>query len=269
MANTGSPLYRSEYEPRAFNSMPSSSDRFWPGFATGALIGTAGAVAAYMIAAAFRGGRDTRIVRFETSQQIGRPVAEVFKAWSAYERLPEIIDLVEEVHVGGRTSHWRVNIDGRVFEWQAETTQFIPNESIGWKSVSGPKNSGRVTFGPLGKDTLMHVSINYAPPLGRFGGLLSPMTEHIESYIEEALRQFKHAVETGRTVAEERGRPQPAGWRQYEQRERATGTFGSSGPAGNAEDTTEKRPGTESRRPPEARDPISNEKIARDRHSEK
>ena len=253
MANTGSPLYRSEYEPRAFNAMTSSSDRFWPGFATGALIGTAAAVGAYMIAGAFRGSRDTRIVRFETSLQIGRPVAEVFRAWSDYGRLPELIDLVDDVSAGGRNSRWRIVVDGRRFEWEAETTHFIPNEAIGWKSISGPKNSGRVSFGPLGKDTLMHVSVNYAPPLGRFGGLLSPMTEHIESYIEEALRQFKHALESGKVV-DDRSGPQRAEWRQSDPGERATGTMGLS-----------ERSSVDYTRPPEARYPISNEKISRDK----
>ena len=253
MANTGSSLYRSEYEPRAFNAMTSSSDRFWPGFATGALIGTAAAVGAYMIAGAFRGSRDTRIVRFETSLQIGRPVAEVFRAWSDYGRLPELIELVDEVHAEGRTSHWRIHVDGRRVEWQAETTQFIPNEAIGWKSISGAKNSGRVSFGPLGKDTLMHVSVNYAPPLGRFGGLLSPMTEHVEGYIEEALRQFKHAIESGK-IADDRGGPQRAEWRQNDPNQRATGTMGPS-----------ERSSVDYTRPPEARYPISNEKISRDK----
>jgi uncharacterized membrane protein len=254
MANPGSPLYRSEYEPRGFNTMTSSSDRFWPGFATGALIGTAAAVAGYMIASAFRGGRDTRIVRFETSLQIGRPVSEVFRAWSDYEGLADVIDIIDSVEVSGRTSQWRVLVGGRAFEWQAETTQFIPNESIGWKSISGPKNSGRVTFGPLGKDTLMHVSVNYAPPLGRFGGLLSPMTEHIEGHIEEALRQFKHAIESG-NVSKERTGPQRAEWRQNPGPERATGTAGPSEASQNVDYT----------RPPEARYPISNEKISRDK----
>ena len=248
-----SPMYRSEYEPRAFNAVTSPADRFWPGFATGALIGTASAVAAFMIAGAFRSSRDTRIVRFETSLQIGRPVAEVFRAWSDYERLADFIDLVEDVHAGGRTSHWRVNINGKQFEWQAETTQFIPNEAIGWKSVSGPKNSGRVTFGPLGKDTLMHVSINYAPPLGRLGGLLSPMTEHVESLIEEALRQFKTAIETGKHFGGQSG-PQRAEWRNDPTNQRATGTTGAS-----------ERSPVDYTRPPEARYPISNEKISRDK----
>lgn len=262
---SSSPLYRSEYEPRAFNSSPSSSG-YWTGFATGAFIGTAAAVAAYMIAGAFRSGRDTRVVRFETSLQIGRPVAEVFNAWSNFEQLPQYLDVVEQVHAGGRTSHWKVRVDGKPFEWQAETIQFIPNEAIGWKSVAGPKHTGRVNFAPIGQDTLMHVSINYAPPLGRFGGLLSPMTEHIEGYIQDALRDFKAALEDKSSTFGRSG-PQRAEWRVEDRDRQATGTYGSSpGPVGSAEDTTEKRPGTvEYNRPPAARYPISNPKVSRDK----
>lgn len=190
---SSSPLYRSEFEPRGFSSR--SHDRFWPGFATGALIGAAAAVGGYMIAGAVRGSRDRRIVRFETSIQIGRTVADVFKAWSNFERLPEMIERIQEVHATAHSSQWRVNVDGKDVEWRAETTQFIPNESIGWKSVSGPKHTGRIVFSPVGDDTLMHVTVNYAPPFGRFAGLLSPMTGHVEGYISDALRDFKAALE--------------------------------------------------------------------------
>lgn len=246
MATSGTPLYRSEYEPRAFSTTLSSPDRFWAGFATGALIGTAGAVAAYMITGAFRGGRDPRIVRFETSIQIGRKPPEVFRAWSEFDRLPELLDVVKQVHSYGKRSHWVVNVDGKDFEWEAETIQFIPNEAIGWKSVSGPKHTGRITFASIGDDTLMHVSINYAPPLGRLGALLSPMTEHIEGWIEEALRDFKAALESHSYTSS--SGPERAEWRQ-------TGTEGSRKLA-NPVDYT---------RPPDARYPISNEKISGDR----
>jgi len=196
---SSSPLYRSEFEPRGFRGN-SSADRFWPGFATGALIGAAVAVGGYMIAGAFRGSRDRRIVRFETSIQIGRSVSDVFNAWSHLERLPHLIDCVEEVTSAGNTSHWTVNVDGKDVEWQAETTQFIPNESIAWKSVSGPKHTGRIVFSPLGEDTLMHLTVNYAPPFGRFAGLLSPMTGHVEGYIGSALREFKAALENDNSL---------------------------------------------------------------------
>jgi uncharacterized membrane protein len=255
MASTG-PLYRSELEPRAFRTSAPSIDRFWAGFATGALFGVAGAVATYMISGAIRGGRDARVVRFETSLQIGRPVDEVFRAWTDYERLADIVDCVEEINVGANSSFWRVRVDGKQFEWQAETVQFIPNESIGWKSVSGPKHSGRIAFAPIGDDTLLHVSINYAPPLlGRFGGLLSPITEHIEGYIQQALRDFKAALESGR--AAQQGGPQQAEWRKPEQK--ATGTYGSGAQAGD-----ERPAPIEYTRPPEARYPISNPKISED-----
>jgi uncharacterized membrane protein len=251
---SSSPLYRSEYEPRGFAGY-SSSDRFWPGFATGALIGAATAVAGYMIAGAVRGSRDRRVVRFETSIQIGRNVSEVFNAWSNFDRLPELLDVVRDAHSSGNTSHWRVKIDGKEFEWQAETTQFIPNESIGWKSVSGPKHTGRVTFSSIGNDTLMHVTVNYAPPLGRFGSLFSPVSEHIEGYINDALRDFKAAVEAGNA---NRGRAPQAEWRERSDR-KATGTYGLTGTAENPSKV-------DYTRPPEARYPISNPnpKITRD-----
>jgi uncharacterized membrane protein len=195
-------------------------------------------------------------VRFETSLQIGRPVNQVFAAWSNFDDLPQLLDVVKQVHSSANTTYWRVNVDGKDFEWQAETTQFIPNESIGWKSVVGPKHTGRVTFAPLGNDTLMHVTINYAPPLGRFGALLSPATEHVEGYIHDALRDFKAALESGRAV--EGSGPSQAGWRERaDERARATGTFGSRGTAENPNPV-------EYNRPPEARYPISNPKISRD-----
>jgi uncharacterized membrane protein len=205
-----------------------------------------------MISSALRGSRDSRIVRFETSIQIGRQVNDVFGAWSNFDRLPELLDVVREVQSSGNSSHWRVNVDGKDFEWDAETTQFIPNESIGWKSVSGPKHTGRVTFASVGDDTLMHVTINYAPPLGRFGRLLSPMTEHIEAYVHDALRDFKAALEGGRSISG----PAQATWReQADDRAKATGTYGA---------TTENQRTVEYNRPPEARYPISNPKISRD-----
>ena len=245
---SSSPLYRSEFEPRKFSNTQSLvGDRFWPGFATGALIGTAAAVGGYMIAAALRGNRDARIVRFETSIQIGKKPSEVFDAWTNFEQLPQLLEIGKEVRRSGNSSEWRVNLDGKDFEWSAETIQFIPNEAIGWKSTSGPKHTGRINFAAIGDDTLMHVVVNYAPPLGRFSSLLSPVSEHVETCIEQALRDFKAALEG--ESADSRSGPQRAEWKD-ELEQKATGTY-----AKNKVDYT---------RPPEARYPISNPKISRD-----
>jgi uncharacterized membrane protein len=168
---------------------------FWSGFGLGTLAGAAVGIGAYAGASRFGSSSHSRILRLERSIQIGRPVEEVFAAWSQFEDLPNRISILNRVETSGEHSNWAVEIDGRVFEFDAETVQVIPNESIGWKSVAGPKHSGRINFAQLGNDTLVHVTMNYAPPLGRFGRLLAPITDHLESQIELALREFKRSLE--------------------------------------------------------------------------
>jgi len=204
---------------------------FWSGFGVGTIVGAAaGLTACFAISRA--SSYDARVLRLEKSVQIGRPVEDVFALWSDLERLPQHLSIVKKIDVRGQHSDWRVWIDGKEFKFDAETTQFLPNEAIGWKSVSGPKHSGRINFAHLGKDTLVHVAMNYAPPLGRFGRLLAPITDHLESYIEFALRAFKHSLEgkgesadSGRFRQGRRG-PASAGWDEDNQERRATGTEG-------------------------------------------
>jgi len=168
-----------------------TKENFWNGFALGALAGAAGFVIASRRASSYH----SRILRLERSIQIGRRVEEVFAEWSNFAELPQKISGLRRVDVSGLHSNWVLAVDGRQLEFAAEIAQLIPNQAIGWKSITGPKHSGRIHFAQLGNDTLVHVSMNYAPPLGRFGRLLAPITDHLESHIEQALRDFKRALE--------------------------------------------------------------------------
>jgi len=173
---------------------------FWSGFAAGA---AAGAVAGIAGMLAFKRGMsqaDGHVLRLEKSINIGRPASEVFAAWSNFERLQHYIPFVESVQRFGERSHWRVNIDGRTFEWDAQVTQSVLNESLGWKSLSGPHHTGRISFAPLGDQTVVHVLMNYHPPLGEFSGML-PLETHLEQWIERGLREFKAALERERATA--------------------------------------------------------------------
>jgi len=215
-------------------------DSFWSGFGTGILTGAAAGSAAFLLASGRASSYNSRILRLERSIQIGRPMKEVFAAWSRFEELPKRISALRRVDIFGDRSTWIVEIDGRPFEFEAVISQLVPNQAIGWKSVSGPKHSGRINFARLGNDTLVHVTMNYAPPLGRFGRLLAPLTDHLESQIEEALRDFKRSVEgtanadanresrSASDIAVDRwggGAPAIAGWDDVTAR-RATGTEG-------------------------------------------
>jgi uncharacterized membrane protein len=167
---------------------------FWTGFAAGAGVGVAAGLAGVLLARRGSADTDSHVLRLEKSVNIGRPVQTVFAAWSNFERLPQWINFVRRVERYGTHTRWLVNMDGREFEWDAQITQVVPNESIGWKSLSGPKHTGRITFSPLGNQTVVHVLMNYAPPLGGFGSML-PMEHYLEQWIERGLREFKSALE--------------------------------------------------------------------------
>lgn len=167
-------------------------NHFWKGFGVGA---TLGAVAVLLPQLVGRGA-GSRIIRLEKSIQIGRPVEEVFNAWVDWERLPRVSDNVVDIRRFGNLLRWRVQVNGQELAWDAVTEQMIPNQAIAWKSVRGIKHTGRVTFSPLVSDTVVHVTMNYAPPTRALRPLLSPMTGHMEGLIEKVLRDFKASVES-------------------------------------------------------------------------
>lgn len=207
--------------------------RYWRGFATGAATGAGLTFGSIALASAL-GRRNRPVVRIEKSLQIGRPVEDVFRQWSTLDRLPEWSECIEEVFSSGDCSHWVVKLDGRTVEWDAEIEQMVPNQAIGWKSVNGPKHTGRITFAPIGRDTLVQVTMNYAPPSRVFNPFAANLSEFMERYIEQVLRDFKASLEgkgqEGATPAtragSERLGPGKAGWNS--EVKRATGTFGGT-----------------------------------------
>src|ERR1051325_8182208 len=140
-------LHREGWQPRSENSPPiqrkdlcrdegavhgggdMATRRFWNGFLAGA-----GAAAASVIGwKMFGGTRNRRVLRVERSLQIGRGVDEVFLAWADLESLPQRVNFIESVERRGNRSHWVANLGGRRIEWDAEMTQDLPNEALGWK----------------------------------------------------------------------------------------------------------------------------------------
>ena len=164
---------------------------FWSGFAAGAAVGALAGIGGVLAFKRASSGTDKHIIRLEKSINIGRPVSWVFNTWMNFEQLPQLISFIQKVERFGAQSRWWINLDGREFQWDSQVTQVVPMQSIGWKSVSGPKHTGRINFAPLGEQTLVHVTMNYAPPLGS----MLPLDQHLEKWIERGLREFKSALE--------------------------------------------------------------------------
>lgn len=227
--------------------------KYWKGFAAGAVTGVAAGGGVLLLANALGGGR---IIRLEKSIQIGKPANEVFNAWRELGYLPQMSHVINEVRHSGNRSHWRVSFGGRQYEWDAEIEQMIPNQAIGWKSLSGPKHTGRVNFSPLGNDTLVHVTMNYAPPSRLLRPFFGSMSGQLEGWIEQALRDFKAALEGKGQEDAMRGVRTVGPTRSAGEPERATGTFGAA-PSTPGETQTTRFGGppttVEYTRPPEAK----------------
>jgi uncharacterized membrane protein len=166
---------------------------YWKGFATGAA-GCAGVAVTVTLLAKFF-GHHAYVQRFEKTVQIGRPVEEVFNAWTNPETLLQASSIVKELSGFDDRSHWKVEVDGKQVEWDAKIEQFIPNQAIGWKSIHGPKHTGRIAFSPLGNNTILHMTMNYAPSFLLRLPFVQPMSGRMERSIEQVLRDFKAALE--------------------------------------------------------------------------
>lgn len=204
-----------------------SKRRYRSGLLTGVGIGAGAALGTLLLINLMGRARHGRVIRLQKSLQVGRPVNEVFHAWADLEKLKDWSSIIRSITRTGHRSHWIVDVNGKELEWDAEIEQFIPNQSIGWKSLNGPKHTGRINFSPLGNDTVMHVTMNYAPPLALARPFIAPFTPRIEGFLDQVLRDFKAAMEGTRQQARHAGLTGTEHPRSVASA-RSTGTFGAT-----------------------------------------
>lgn len=161
----------------------------WAAFTAGAAFGALAMTGVLSYKKKSDGGTSS-VLHIERSVNIGRPVDALFSAWLNMERIPQLIGLVRKVERVGSGSRWVADLDGRDFLWDAQITQIIFNESIGWKSVNGPTHSGRISFSTLGDQTVLHVMMSYAPGASRPGSGVG-----LEQWLDRGLREFKASME--------------------------------------------------------------------------
>ena len=143
-------------------------------------------------------------LRVKKSVTVNRPRAEIYEYWRNLENLPRFMTHVRSVqrHGDGR-SHWVVaGPRGTVLKFDAQITVDRPGEMIGWQTLPGAavQHRGYVKFldAPGGRGTEVHVALEYEPPLGQAGKLLSSLMAPVtEQQIQEQIRNFKHIMEAG------------------------------------------------------------------------
>lgn len=128
---------------------------------------------------------------------VNAPVHQVYALYSHFNDYPKFMTFVKEVtYLDDQRSHWVVDVVGK-HEWDAVNEDWIPDRRIGWRSVDGVSNSGRVTFEPDGAGTRVVVDVQYDPPagvLGKLGELLGAGGQ-FERRLQHDLAHFAAMVE--------------------------------------------------------------------------
>ncbi|CCH17216.1 SRPBCC family protein [Micromonospora lupini] len=138
---------------------------------------------------------------------IRRPVSDVYAFWRRLENLPTFMAHLQEVRsTGDRTTHWTASAPfDRSVEWDAEITDEVPDERIGWRSTGDADvpNTGKVWFVPApdGVSTEVHVLLVYDIPGGKLGEAVARyFGEEPHQQLDDDLRRLKQVLETGEVV---------------------------------------------------------------------
>ncbi len=137
------------------------------------------------------------------SVTVNAPVHQVYQLFTHFNDFPKFMTFIKEVtYKDNQTSHWVANVLGDQ-TWDAVNENWIPDQQIGWKSVSGLENSGTVTFQPHGDHTHVNLTINVNPPAGVVGDAVEKLGggKHFDDKLNHDLNHFAQMVAQAPTGA--------------------------------------------------------------------
>ena len=160
----------------------------------------------------------------EHTTEVDVPVRVAYDQWTQFESFPEFMDGVKRVvQQGDKSLEWTAEILGKENTWTAEIVEQVPDQRIAWRSTSGARNAGLVTFQPLDAGrTKITLRIDYDPEgvVENVGNALGLVSARVQGDLE----RFKEFIESrgGETGA----------WRGEIHQGRVTGQGGQAGQAG-------------------------------------
>lgn len=131
----------------------------------------------------------------EESIDVEVPVRQAYNQWTQFEEFPRFMDNVHEVRqVDDRHLHWRADVAGKEKEWDSEITEQIPDQRIAWRSMSGPRNAGVVTFHRISDNSCrVTLQMDYEPET--VAEKAGDMVGAVRMQLASDLRRFKEMIE--------------------------------------------------------------------------
>jgi uncharacterized membrane protein len=131
----------------------------------------------------------------EASIDVAVPVRTAYNQWTQFEDFPKFMTGVKSVQqLDAVRLVWVVELAGKDVEWTADITHQDPDHHIGWRSTSGAKNAGSVTFAPV-SPVVTHVTLrlDFEPDgaLEKTGSALGLVDRRVKT----DLQNFKDFIE--------------------------------------------------------------------------
>ncbi len=162
-------------------------------------------------------GKKGGLEKVEQRVTIQRDPSELYRFWRELQNLPRVMyDLQEVRPIDEKRSRWvAYGALGRTVEWDAEISEERENEFLAWRSLpnSEVETNGFIRFTrlPHNRGTLVTVSMEHRPPLGKLGATVASILGHgLDNKLEESLRRFKSLMEAGE-IPSVAGQPAGAG----------------------------------------------------------
>ncbi len=136
------------------------------------------------------------MANIEKSLDVEAPVRMVYNQWTQFEEFPSFMEGVTSVtQLDDRHLRWQANIGGKEKDWTAEITEQRPDERVAWRSTSGARNAGVVTFHRLAdRKTRVMLQLEYEPE--GFTESAGDAVGVVGSRVARDLGRFKDYIET-------------------------------------------------------------------------
>jgi len=123
------------------------------------------------------------------------PVRTAYDQWTQFETFPQFMEGVETVEQLTDTRlHWVAKIGGMRREWDAEITEQRPDQRVAWKSVTGARNAGVVTFHRI-DDGCTRVQLDMDVDPDGMVENIGDKLGFVERRLEGDLKRFKDFIE--------------------------------------------------------------------------
>jgi uncharacterized membrane protein len=133
--------------------------------------------------------------QIEKSVDVDVPLRTAYGQWTQFEEFPRFMDGVESVRqLDDKRLEWRAKIAGKSVTWTAEIHEQVPDRRISWRSTSGARNAGTVSFAPIDANrTRVTLTLDVEP--SGVGEKVGDSLGLVSSRVEGDLERFKKFIE--------------------------------------------------------------------------